>query len=221
MELPHLKWATLMFLLSLGMFPLGFYSVYPLTSILWIQVSGCIEDKGLHCSASLLERPLYYFIPKPEYWPRHLGCDWCRPAVAFWKYSFRSHCPDICPEWRIYGPWRKPAFCGKDTGLYTCPGETKEASTFCRSGKSLMAPWPQPRRSSTLWTVDLDLGNKAMLANPLLPWLGKEIYRFKGCMMLWNFHPFWESLKTWNGHMSPWDFWLISELKGFSVIWSL
>lgn len=63
-------------------------------------------------------------------------------------------------------------------------------------GASACSPRPRPSRASTLRTVDLDLGNKAVLANPLLPWLGKEIHRFKGCMMLWNFHPFWESLKN-------------------------
>lgn len=34
-------------------------------------MSGCIEDTGLHWAAPLLGRPLYYFISKPEYWPRY------------------------------------------------------------------------------------------------------------------------------------------------------
>lgn len=41
-ELPDLKWATLMFFLSLGIFPLGFYSVYtsdqyPLNPSVWLH----------------------------------------------------------------------------------------------------------------------------------------------------------------------------------------
>lgn len=154
-------------------FVFGYFSSWFLQCIPFWSVS--FESKCLAAlrtkayTAQLLYRggPYIIFIPKPEYWPRHLGCDWCRPAVAFWKYSFRSCCPDICSGWRIYGPWRKPTFCGKDKGLHTCPGENKEASTSCRSWKSSWcSPWLQPKRASTLWTVDLDLGNKAMLANP-------------------------------------------------------
>lgn len=69
-----------MFLLSLGIFLHGFYSVYPsdqypLNPSVWLHLR----------TAQLLYwgGPYIIFIPKPEYWPRHLGCDWCRPAVAF------------------------------------------------------------------------------------------------------------------------------------------
>lgn len=154
-----------------------------------------------------------------------LGCDWCRSAVTYRKCSFRSHGPGICLGWRTCGPWKKPVSCGKDKGLHTCTGETKESRPAGHGRATWCSLWPQqqgPEGLPTIWTVGLlDLGNKVMFTNSLLPWLGNEIHRFKGCMMLWNFHPSWESLKTWNVHMSPWDLWLISELKGLPVIWSL
>lgn len=164
-----------MFFLSLGIFLLVFTVYILLTSILWIQVSDCIEDKGLYCSASLLGRPLYYFIPKPEYWPRHLG--WLvQTVVIFWKYSFRSHYPDICLGWRIYGPWRGPAFCGKDKGL------TAHLPQWDQGGQHLLqvmeeahgAPLGSAYKGWALWTVDPDLGNKAMLANLSFTLAGKR-----------------------------------------------
>lgn len=174
-ELPHLKWATFVFFLSLGIFPLGFYSIYPLTSILWSRVSDCIEDRGLYCSASLLGKPLFYFIPKPEYCPRHLDCDWCRPAVTFCKCSLRSLC--LPPRWGSCGPWRKAAFCGKEKDPHRW-GEGD--STSCRSRKTTWCSlWPQqqgPEVLRTLWNGGL---LKVMFANPLSPWLGNEIHRFK------------------------------------------
>lgn len=83
-------------------------------------------------------------------------------------------------------------------------------------GASGCSPRPRPSRAGTLWTVDLDLGTKQCL--PILFYLGWE-KKFADLKVVWCFEisiPSENLLKTWNGHMSPWDFWLIRAEGTFS-----
>lgn len=132
--------------------------------------------------------PLYYFIPKPEYWPRHwvvIGADQLSPAesaasgptalVFVWGEEPVGPGRNLFPVERIKDCTpaqvkpRRPDLqvMGEPPGVLY--GQSSRALKGC----------PQ------IWTVGLlDLGNKVMFANSLLPWLGNEIHRFKGCMML-------------------------------------
>lgn len=169
-------------LFTFGYFPLGFYSVYPSDQCpLNPSVRLHWGQRPISLSFSTGEALILFPSQRTGL---DIWVDWCRLVVAFWKHSFRSHYPDICLGWRICGPWREPAFCGKDKGLHTCPGETKEASTSCRSWKRFMVlPLAQPRRAEHS-ELDLDLGNKAMLANLSFTLTGKRKSDLK---VLWCF----------------------------------
>lgn len=209
--LPDLKWA---FFLSLGVFPLGFYSVYtsdqyPLNPSVWLHWGHRSTLRSFSVGGALI-----LFYSQARVLAQTLGCDWCRSAVTCRKCSFRSHCPGICLGWRTCGPWKKPVSCVKDKGLHTCTGETNETRPAGHGRATWYSLWPQqqgPEGQPPMWTVGLlDLGNKVMFANSLLPWLGSEI---------WNSHPSWESLKTWNAHV-PVGSWLM-RAERIPVIWSL
>lgn len=158
------------------------------------------------CIAQLLYWGGPHFIPKPEYWPRHLG--WlvqtcCRPLKAQLQVPLPWHLSggeeSVGPGGNLLSverikdctpaqvrPRRPAPPAGHGRGSWCSPWLSLEGpSTLdCRS-------WPREQSNACQFVFYLDWEKKI---------------RFKGFMMLWIFHPSWESLKTWNGHMSPWDF---------------
>lgn len=136
-ELPDLKWATLMFFFVFGYFPSWFLQCmcfWPLNPS--VKTQGRIEQL-LYGDALIL------FYSQARVLAQTLGCDWCRSAVTCRKCSFRSHCPSICLGWRTCGPWKKPVSCGKDKGLHTCTGETKETRPAGHGRATWCSVWPQ------------------------------------------------------------------------------
>lgn len=120
MELPDLKWATLMFFLSSGIFPLGFYSVcpsdqYPLNPSVWLHWGHRPTLGSSSTGKALILFPSQSSDPDMGLW---LVQSSCRLQQVQLQVPLPWHLSRVKNLWAL----EETASCGPDKGLHTCTG---------------------------------------------------------------------------------------------------